>query len=297
MLSKIEKHKVLPEERSAKIITQILAAIALCHAKNIMHRDLKPENVLFEYDSIESTVKVADFGRSKVLKTDVKITERAGSIYYVAPEVLLRKDYNEKCDIWSTGVILYLLLTGTLPFRSIDKNEIAEQITKGEVNFNGISSYSYDFLLLENAWMKVSNKAKDFVKKLLMYDPKERISAEDALKDEWICENKDTNEIRYAFSLKKLKSFNTQTTLQRAVLSYIASQRLSKEEEKLVREAFDSIDTDKDGKLSRVELIACYEKVHGDRIKAEKAVDQMMERIDFNRNGFIDYNGKIIKKI
>jgi calcium-dependent protein kinase len=110
-----------------------------CHKKSIVHRDLKPENILFEGNSIESTVKVIDFGRSKILLPNQKIAERAGSLYYMAPEVVQMREYNEQCDIWSTGVILYLLLAGEPPFYAPSREETIQLITLGKPKFDSIS--------------------------------------------------------------------------------------------------------------------------------------------------------------
>lgn len=116
---------------------QILAAVDYCHKNNIIHRDLKPENVVFEGEAIESTAKIIDFGRSKIVKKKEKLTEKAGSLFYIAPEIVQGLEYNEKCDIWSCGVILYLMIAGYPPFYGQSKEEVVKLIKKGDVDFNG----------------------------------------------------------------------------------------------------------------------------------------------------------------
>ncbi len=138
LLAKVQTLRSLPEGKAAKILRQILSAMDTCHKKNIVHRDLKPENILFEGHSIESTVKVIDFGRSKLLQPTQKIMERAGSLFYMAPEVLLCKEYNQQCDIWSAGVILYLLLAGTPPFYAKTREETVQKVTDGRPEFKGL---------------------------------------------------------------------------------------------------------------------------------------------------------------
>ncbi len=100
-----------------------------------MCRDLKPENILFHEKSPESRIRIIDFGRSRLLKFNEKVTELAGSIYYVAPEVLYEKEYNEMCDMWSCGVLLHMLLTGNLPFEGFTQADIATQIKFGRVEY------------------------------------------------------------------------------------------------------------------------------------------------------------------
>ena len=110
----------------------------ICHRKNIVHRDLKPENILFEGSSVESTVKIIDFGRSKLLMPKEKMVERAGSLFYMAPEVLQCKEYNQQCDIWSAGVILYLLLSGSPAFCGKTREETVQKIIEGKPEFKGM---------------------------------------------------------------------------------------------------------------------------------------------------------------
>eukprot|EP00826_Nyctotherus_ovalis_P047217 TRINITY_DN5405_c0_g1_i2.p4 TRINITY_DN5405_c0_g1~~TRINITY_DN5405_c0_g1_i2.p4 ORF type:complete len:161 (+),score=40.83 TRINITY_DN5405_c0_g1_i2:219-701(+) len=123
--------------QTCKIIKQVLAAVEYCHKRRIVHRDLKPDNIVFEYEDIDSTLKVIDFGNSKLLKPRERLTEQTGSCFYIAPEILLRKAYNEKCDVWSCGVILYLMLCGRPPFYSTNAREVLEQILEGKVKFEG----------------------------------------------------------------------------------------------------------------------------------------------------------------
>jgi len=137
LLAKVQQFRYLPEAKAARILRQILSALDTCHKKNIVHRDLKPENILFESSSIDSTVKVIDFGRSKLLVAKEKIVERAGSLYYMAPEVLQCKEYNQQCDIWSAGVILYLLLAGCPPFNGKTREETIKKIIEGKPEYKG----------------------------------------------------------------------------------------------------------------------------------------------------------------
>jgi calcium-dependent protein kinase len=126
----------MSEEDAAYIIKQLLSAITYCHCRGVVHRDLKPENILIE--SISSNgkinIKVIDFGTALFVAPNTKLVGTLGTPYYIAPEVI-RGDYNEKCDIWSIGVILYILLSGHAPFNGDNEKEIMDNVERGEYSF------------------------------------------------------------------------------------------------------------------------------------------------------------------
>ena len=168
---------VFSEKLAAGIIRQILSAVVYCHDRHIVHRDLKPENLLLEYSNKTfeegNIVKVIDFGTSIEYNPTEKLKAKLGTAYYIAPEVL-RGEYDEKCDVWSCGVILYIFLCGYPPFNGQNDNEIFQKIKKGK------------FVYPSPEWDNVSQQAKDLVNKMLHFDPKRRISAKEALDDVWI---------------------------------------------------------------------------------------------------------------
>ena len=176
----------------------------------------------------------------------------------MAPEVLQCKEYNEQCDIWSTGVLLFLLLVGSPPFYSKDRDETIKKIIDGKIEYKG--TISYNTSTLEPVWERISPECKTFLKKLLQYAPEDRPMASEALRDPWIQKFYATKEASEELinSMQNLRFFRTQMTLQKAVLAYIASQELSKSEEKQLKEAFDMLDTDKNGTITKDELIQGY---------------------------------------
>ena len=115
LFDKISEEQYFSEKDAAGILKQVLSAINFCHTRNIVHRDLKPENLLLDKDTENPKIKIIDFGTSQVFSGDKKMSQKFGTPYYIAPEVL-KKSYNEKCDLWSCGVILYILLCGYPPF-------------------------------------------------------------------------------------------------------------------------------------------------------------------------------------
>ena len=129
LFDKIADLKKFDENMAAEIIQQVLDAVAYCHSKHIVHRDLKPENLLMEEDDSNS-IKVIDFGTSQFFDPDEHMDKTYGTAYYIAPEIL-EKDYNEKCDVWSVGVIMYILLTGRPPFDGRSDEQIINNVRKG----------------------------------------------------------------------------------------------------------------------------------------------------------------------
>ena len=127
----IIKHKMLSEPVAAHFLKQILSAVAYCHANGIVHRDIKPENLLLDSDSAHASLKVIDFGTSTLFDPKERLHHRYGTAYYIAPEVLV-KNYDSKCDIWSCGVILFILLSGAPPFYGRSDEEIISKVRSGK---------------------------------------------------------------------------------------------------------------------------------------------------------------------
>jgi calcium-dependent protein kinase len=144
------------------------------HSKNIAHRDIKPENIMFESNDALN-VKLLDFGNSRKMAGNDAMTGVYGTAYYVSPEVLTG-NYNEKCDIWSIGVILYMLLSGNPPFNGNSDLEILEAVKYGQYTIDG------------GVWNEVSNAAKDLVCRMLNLYPDQRLSAAEALNHAWFQE-------------------------------------------------------------------------------------------------------------
>lgn len=132
LFDRIADREALTESTAREYMKQILNAVAYCHMNNAMHRDLKPENIMLTSPKSED-LKIIDFGAGKIKDGEVN-TVKVGSVYYIAPEVI-KKNYNEKCDIWSLGVILYMMLSGVPPFNGKTDKIIFDKILKGEYSF------------------------------------------------------------------------------------------------------------------------------------------------------------------
>lgn len=169
------------EYEAMSVIRVLLDAVRYLHEHKIVHRDIKPENILF-MDESEESLKLTDFGLSGVLKSDLLLFTCAGTPGFMAPEVLKGGSgtgYDAACDMWSIGVLAYLLLSGTMPFKSEAPFEMYRKILRAEYEFGS----SFD---------AVSDEAKDFIRKCLVAEPKDRITAENARKHEWFAEEQAT---------------------------------------------------------------------------------------------------------
>jgi len=173
LFDKIVEKGSYSEKEASNIVGKILSAVEYLHSNGIAHRDLKPENLLLKSEG-DTEVMLSDFGLSKIIGEDTMMQTACGTPYYVAPEVLSATGYGQEVDLWSVGVITYLLLCGFPPFYGESLPEVFEQIMKAE----------YDFP--EPYWNDISNEAKDLIKKFLVVDPKKRYSAKQGLKHPWI---------------------------------------------------------------------------------------------------------------
>lgn len=164
------------ETKAASVMYQLGSGIKYLHDYGVLHRDLKPENIMLSDTTEKATVKIMDFGLSKIMGPQEKVADGFGTLSFVAPEVLIRQPYNKQIDIWSLGVILYYMLSGTLPFDDENDNEevIAKMTVFTEVQFP------------PKYWSKRSEDVIDLIKKCLIKNPDERIKIEDYLQHKWI---------------------------------------------------------------------------------------------------------------
>ena len=274
------KSKQLSEPVAGHIMFQILSAVRYCHANNIVHRDLKPENLLLAkppkgIDDI--TIKIIDFGTSTLLSPDSSLHQRIGTAYYIAPEVL-DMQYNEKCDVWSCGVILYIILGGYPPFAGKTNVDILNKVRIGDFNFN------------HDNWNSVSSEAKELIAKMMTRDTRLRPSAEECLNHPWIQKYRTAPApSALVKSLTNLRSFYVANKLRRTIVAFIASQLLTSEHTSQLAAAFAALDSNCDGKLSREEMLVGYSTIMP-RSEAEEVVTQVLQAADLDGSGFIDFS-------
>eukprot|EP00053_Salpingoeca_punica_P015134 m.138494 g.138494 ORF g.138494 m.138494 type:complete len:368 (+) comp16631_c0_seq1:575-1678(+) len=201
------------EKDASTLLKEILVALKYLHDSGIIHRDIKPENLIYKAKVPDSPLVITDFGLAIPLDPTKPLNSPCGTPGYVAPEVLMRKEYNEKADMWSLGIIAYILLCGYPPFFDEDDRKVMQLTLKGDYEFDS------------PAWDPISASAKDFISHLLQTDPAARFSATQALAHPWIsgttASSVDLHEIvatnikkNFARSMWK-KAINMQTAIKR----------------------------------------------------------------------------------
>mmetsp|Transcript_168262 Transcript_168262/g.540577 ORF Transcript_168262/g.540577 Transcript_168262/m.540577 type:complete len:557 (+) Transcript_168262:65-1735(+) len=260
------------EENAAKTTYMMLLAIAYLHANNLAHRDLKLENFLYEAKEgpHKDHLKLIDFGLSKFYDEDEHMKQACGTLHYIAPEVLKHK-YTQKADLWSLGVIVYMLLTGGPPFVGTEKKVLA-QIAAGKPQWSA-------------SWHKLSEGAQHFVKKLLVLDPEARYSAEEALKDEWITSRETNHAPLDRSTVESLKNFGSASSFKRAMLSMMA-WNLDTNERSELREIFLAMDTEQKGTLTLSQVKTVLEDMF--QVESEEA-ENLFKMIDSNNDNEVAY--------
>jgi calcium-dependent protein kinase len=285
LLTEIRNLAPFNEKYTAYVMYQLFSAINYCHNMNIIHRDIKPENILIVSKNKRNNfpnVKIGDFGMSKVIQKNVLENKIVGSIYYVAPEVIQQK-YNQKCDIWSCGVIMYVLLTKKPPFGGDTSEEIIEKIKKGV------------FDMTSPPFNKISSSAKDLLQKLLTLDIKKRISAQEALCHPWFKEqqskqlyNEILNEKVVEKLLNNLKNYKKNSIIQETALAYLVHNFPQMKDVINSCKLFNQIDLNEDGKITEHELYkGLIKRIKSDTL--EEDVRKIYKTLDMDDDGYIEY--------
>ncbi|CAL9042369.1 unnamed protein product [Musa banksii] len=262
------------EEDAKAIVQQILGVVAFCHLQGVVHRDLKPENFLFTNNDENAPMKLIDFGLSDFTRPDERLNDIVGSAYYVAPEVLHRS-YSNEADMWSIGVITYILLCGSRPFWARTESGIFRSVLRADPNFD------------DSPWPALSPEAKDFVKRLLNKDYRKRMTAAQALTHPWL--RKEQSSIPLDILVYKLiTSYFCVTPLKRAALKAL-SKALSEDELLYLRLQFSLLEPNKDGLISLENFQTALMKNATEAMKLSRIPDILnamealsQRRMDFN---------------
>ncbi|PQQ18376.1 calcium-dependent protein kinase 2 [Prunus yedoensis var. nudiflora] len=262
------------ERAAAAILRDIVNVVHICHFMGVLHRDLKPENFLLSSKDERAMLKATDFGLSVFIEEGKVYRDIVGSAYYVAPEVL-RRSYGKEIDIWSAGVILYILLSGVPPFWAETERGIFDAILEGVIDFES------------QPWPSISDSAKNLVRKMLTQDPRKRITSAEVLEHPWlrvggVASDKPID----SAVLSRMKQFRAMNKLKQLALKVIA-ENLSEEEIKGLKAMFTNMDTDNSGTITYEELKTGLARI-GSRL-SEAEVRQLMDAADVDGNGSIDY--------
>ena len=230
LIGRIVSLKSYTEHDAIHVCIQIVQALEYCHDQNVAHRDIKLENILLATGveeektadalyTVSSTIKLGDFGFASRL-SEGGFKTQCGTPLYVAPEILKGKKYGCAVDMWSLGVLVYILLCGYPPFHDKDTQKIFKSICSGQVSFHG------------KYWRNISVEAKEFIKALLTVEPSQRLSAKDARNHAWLAIPQDSTTLQ-SMSLtdinvqERLRIFNVKKKLRAAVYTVIVTNKFT----------------------------------------------------------------------
>ncbi|TYH85435.1 hypothetical protein ES332_D02G266200v1 [Gossypium tomentosum] len=264
------------EDDAKAVMVQILNVVAFCHLQGVVHRDLKPENFLYISKEENSLLKAIDFGLSDFVRPDERLNDIVGSAYYVAPEVLHRS-YGTEADVWSIGVIAYILLCGSRPFWARTESGIFRAVLKADPNFN------------EPPWPSLSPEAKDFVKRLLIKDPRKRMTAAQALCHPWIQSRNDAKVPLDILIFRLIKAYMRSSPLRKAALKAL-SKTLTPDELFYLREQFALLDP-KNGSITLENIKTALMKNATDAMKESHMLDflLLLNALQYRRMDFEEF--------
>jgi len=276
LFDRVTQRKMFTEKDAVYASYQMLLAVNYLHSCRVVHRDLKLENFLYESKDSDF-LKLIDFGFSKVWDKNTKMELSCGTLSYVAPEVL-NKSYTEQCDMWSLGVIVFILLVGYMPFSGSSERQQIAAIRAGKYTWR------------KDRWKNVSAVGSEFVQKLLVVDPGVRLTAEQALQHPWIANRKAVTEgKRMSFDQSMadaICAFAQESQFRRAVMQLMAWS-LTAEERAEVRDAFLELDKEHTGSVSLLSLQHMLEeRFHVPEGEAGK----VFQALDGNHDGTINYS-------
>ncbi|KAI8532860.1 hypothetical protein RHMOL_Rhmol11G0247500 [Rhododendron molle] len=265
------------EDEAKAVMVQILNFVTFCHLQGVVHRDLKPENFLFTSKDEHSQLKAIDFGLSDFVRPDERLNDIVGSAYYVAPEVLHRS-YSTEADVWSIGVIAYILLCGSRPFWARTESGIFRAVLKADPSFE------------ESPWPSLSSEAKDFVKRLLNKDPRKRMSAAQALSHPWI---RNCNDVKVPLDIhvfRTMKAYMRSSSLRKAALRAL-SKTLTGDELFYLKEQFALLEPNKNGSITLDSVKTALMKNATDAMKDSRIPDFLssLNALQYRRMDFEEF--------
>ena len=264
--------KEYTEQTISTIIYQVLTALAYCHANNILHKNLQIKSLLLIKTKRGIQVKLLGFESQGRFSTATKVSITRAFEPYAAPEHF-QQVYTDKGDIWSCGVILHLLLTGKVPFEA-RKSQLTQEL-----------------FFPRETWRDISSEAKGMTAVMLTKDYANRPTARECLAMPWIANNATTASVDIAgVSLERLYKFNGNMKVQRTIFANVAKYLQVTRDGGAREEVFRSLDADNDGRLSEQELIAGYTQITGSESAARTMVNSIMQQVDFDSTGFIDFS-------
>lgn len=276
LFARVRELKRFSEADAARAVFQMLLAVNYIHSHGVVHRDIKLENFLYDQQGSDN-LKLIDFGFSKIVKPNTKMALSCGTLSYAAPEVLT-KSYTSQCDLWSLGVVVFILLFGYMPFPGQAKPTFQVKCI-----LNGRFTYK------KECWERISELGQDFVRKLLVVDPAKRMSANDALQHKWLLLHEQHSQAVSILDqgiVDALINFGKASAFRRICLSMTAWS-LTNEERNKVRDAFLAFDVSRNGTI----LLWEFKQILKDNFDFPDAkVEELFKALDLNNTQEIQYS-------
>lgn len=276
----VDQNNPLTETRVSELVRTMLLAIQHCHSKNIVHRDIKPENFVFKTKDKNSDMVLIDFGCAKIVEDKTPYKDLVGTPYYLAPESAVGHKYIrtgtvlKSSDVWSIGVIAYVMLTGRPPFNGQTNTEIFQNIIKKPLKFPHKVKLSKNFI--------------EFCQLMLKKSPKRRLKLEKALEHPWV-QGKNTSNAKVAEDvIRVLRQFNQQSKLKKAITKTLATN-MGTEPQKKIREQFDRLDKNGDGALDANELSLLLIDMGFTKTQAHTEATKIIQTTDVDGSGEIEF--------
>jgi len=277
----VDRKNPLTEKRVCELVRTMLLAIQHCHSKNIVHRDIKPENFVFKTKAQDSEMVLIDFGCAKIVDDDTPYKDLVGTPYYLAPESAVGHKYIrtgkvlKSSDVWSIGVIAYVMLTGRPPFGGQSNTEIFQNIIKKPLKFP--------------SKVKLSKAFTEFCQLMLKKSPKRRMKLEAALAHRWVLGTRTSNEKVADDVIRVLRQFNQQSKLKKAITKSLAAN-MGSEPEKKIKEHFDRLDKNGDNALDADELSFLLMDMGFSKNQAQLEAKKIIKSTDVDGSGEIEFD-------
>jgi len=287
--ARVHAKRVYTEEEAARATWQMLLAINYLHNEGVVHRDLKLENFLYD-EKGSDVLKLIDFGFSNFFRESTAMRESCGTLHYIAPEVLSQSYFGGSCDMWSLGVIVYILLAGHVPFDGAYSARIIRAISAGA------------FTMRTQHWSNVSLEAQDFVKKLLVVKPADRMTAQQAMRHPWLAGRRGRGLEKPSHCIRTRPKALARSDVAGAFLSFASATRfqqacmqmmaltLPSEERRLLGDAFLDMDTSDVGVLRLPELDQLLKYEYSMSSLDRESVRKAMEVLDLDKDGEVHYS-------
>ncbi|CAD8211791.1 unnamed protein product [Paramecium octaurelia] len=259
------------EEKAAKIMNQLLLAISYIHHQGVVHRDVKPENILYQYNNGNDWIKLIDFGISAKIRKNKKLSSQLGSMYFMAPEIF-QKDYGKQIDIWACGVTLFYMVQKRYPFMGKTDQEMKNAIMSGHFTLD----------------QGISPELKSLLGKMLQVNPNKRITAQQALHEDWFAKFNQGFQLNQSV-IQKLLNYNSTSLFEELIFSLITYYGQNSDDSGQALQTFLCLDRDQDGQISKQELKQTIKSYNLNIENQSRLIDNLYSSLNKQQDDTLTY--------